>query len=478
MYLTTEDLQGLAGSLHGISSSEPAVLPSIGSIEMDAWRTSRAAWFTVLLRQTLEFAESTVPFYRTRVAEGGPRAQDLRYLSDLTRFPILSRAQIARAPKDFLSEAVPVETMRHTSATMGQRLTIYGNRAEAEADAALRRVGGLGADARSEGLLLRVIPAPRRLQSALAAPGVIPMLTLGYNPNEIQGMWSDHTDNLAEVLADTYLLGGTERRITSLHMTPPWIFAVLTDKLVTRGIDPSGFAVRHVVLSGGTPTAAIRQRVREHWNATCHSSYSCTEVEGDAPESATDPGIFLPGAKCYLEIVDPDTFAPIAPGEVGVIVLTSLSPFQQAMPLIRYNTRDLAQRVTLDEGSAQTRVVEAFRPIGRHAHCLQVGPRQFIGTTDVLNAVSRFREVPQIPYPRYNLALLDQAGDRRVVMLNLEAVWMPESARERLEDQVAAEIAAVFARRAGPHPELSFRCSIVKKGGLSAFFSIYLSGAG
>lgn len=121
--------------------------------------------------------------------------------------------------------------------------------------------------------------------------------------------------------------------------------------------------IKHGVLGAEPWSEGMRSRIEEAWGGgfTARDIYGLSEVMGPgvAMESTT-----APGALCffddhfYPEIVDPETSDPVAEGEVGELVITTLT--KEAQPVLRYRTRDLTRFV--DEPSADGRT---FRRIGR-----------------------------------------------------------------------------------------------------------------
>jgi len=147
------------------------------------------------------------------------------------------------------------------------------------------------------------------------------------------------------------------------------------------------------------------------------------------------------------EFVHPVTERAVAAGEEGVAVLTSLYPFQQAQPLLRYWTGDV---FTVREGECPCGFAGTsgfFR--GRLSECIDVsdvipagfGPR-LVGPADVLEVLHRFPQLPQFhKHPRFVLSL-NRQPDRTRIALEVES----HPCRGGVE-AVAADIAHEFARR-------------------------------
>jgi hypothetical protein len=141
------------------------------------------------------------------------------------------------------------------------------------------------------------------------------------------------------VLETTYDLPGVAPRATVLSGTERMVKA-LTAYLIADRFDLAGSSVRRVDLFGGHVTPRCKVLLGRLWNAEITDHYSLTEMFGGASEVGVGgPWIFDPHV--IAEVVHPRTNEPVGVGEVGVLLLTSLYPFTQAMPLIRYVTGDL-----------------------------------------------------------------------------------------------------------------------------------------
>jgi phenylacetate-CoA ligase len=126
-------------------------------------------------------------------------------------------------------------------------------------------------------------------------------------------------------------------------MTPSYMMAI-ADEFERLGIDPGSTALRLGFFGAEPWTEGMRAEIERRMGIDAVDVYGLSEVMGpgvacEFVESKDGPAIwedhFLP------EIVDPDTGAPVADGQPGELVFTSLT--KEAMPLIRYRTRDLTR---------------------------------------------------------------------------------------------------------------------------------------
>jgi phenylacetate-coenzyme A ligase PaaK-like adenylate-forming protein len=437
------------------------------------WLRTRLSWYTVLLRQTLEHAERSVPFYRQRAVSGPLRAEEFKTISDLQRLPLVTKLDVVREADSFLSEAVRPDCFHCTSGTTARRVIVYGHTDEFRAQAALLELrASVATDEPRVSLrvypnVLRVGAPPSRTHSSVHS------VVMNFSLAQTHHQWFDNCDHLIEILGQEYRLGDRQpRRISVLHFTPPYFVEFVTSQVTSRGIDPRAFGVQHIATSGGFTSRRVRQLIADRWGAESHSTYSCTEINGEASARTDSSGDYLPGPTMFCEILDPHSGVPVDDWETGNVVLTSLDPFQVAMPFIRYNTGDLAQRVPIPGLEGQS--IFYIRPLGRQVHCVPVGARAWVGTRDVIEAVSGFEAVPQFPYPRHRLVVDRNDRDATVTLVvEVVAPWSPTN--RTIEDEIAGALQAECVMRLGPTrcPPVRVRCRAVGKGELPDYARLY-----
>jgi phenylacetate-CoA ligase len=131
-------------------------------------------------------------------------------------------------------------------------------------------------------------------------------------------------------------------RTSVAHIIPSYALKLLST-FRALGLDPKKDAGLRIMIIGAEPhTAEARRRIEDAYGVTAVNSYGLSEMNGPgvAFECAEQNGLHLWEDAFLLEVLDPETMEPKAPGEVGEVVLTTLT--RRAMPLIRYRTRDLA----------------------------------------------------------------------------------------------------------------------------------------
>lgn len=283
------------------------------------------------LKKTLRHAYDHVPHYRRAFDAQGVGPDDLHTVADLACFPFTAKADL-RANYPFGMFAVPMEQVSRihaSSGTTGQP-TVVGYTA--------------GDIATWSGLVARSIHAGG------ARAGMKVHVAYGYGL--FTGGLGAHYG--AEALGCTVIPmsgGQTERQVQLILdfrpevilVTPSYMLAIL-DEFRRQGRDPRATSLRYGIFGAEPWTEGMRREIEGAFGIQATDIYGLSEVMGPgvAQEfvgSGGGPTIwedhFLP------EIVDPATGAVLPDGEEGELVLTSLT--KQALPIIRYRTRDLTR---------------------------------------------------------------------------------------------------------------------------------------
>jgi phenylacetate-CoA ligase len=146
----------------------------------------------------------------------------------------------------------------------------------------------------------------------------------------------------------------TDFGTTALHAIPSYL-GRLHEVMMEMSIDPRTDTKLRTLIIGAEPhSEEQRKRIEEMFGAKAYNSYGMSEMcgPGVAFECPEQNGLHIWEDYYIVEIIDPITLEPKAPGELGELVLTTIN--REAMPLLRYRTRDL------------TRVLPGECPCGRH----------------------------------------------------------------------------------------------------------------
>ena len=165
------------------------------------------------------------------------------------------------------------------------------------------------------------------------------------------GFWSAHAG--ARTLGALAIPAGgfdTKGRLDMIRRTRPTVllstptYALrLAEVARAEGIPLRELGVRMTIHAGepGASIPSVRARIEEAWGACCYDHAGATEVGAFAYPCEEQIGMHVNEAEFIAEILDPETDAPVAEGEIGELVITNLG--RAAWPVIRYRTGDLVR---------------------------------------------------------------------------------------------------------------------------------------
>ncbi|HNQ35187.1 MAG TPA: AMP-binding protein, partial [bacterium] len=133
---------------------------------------------------------------------------------------------------------------------------------------------------------------------------------------------------------------------TVLHITPSYLL-YLADYLARAGLDPARDLKLKRAYVGAEPySEETRRKIESLYGIDIYNSYGLSEMNGPgvAFECAGKQGMHLWEDNFLMEVVDPETGRPRAEGEAGELILTTLN--REAMPIIRYRTRDITSVIS------------------------------------------------------------------------------------------------------------------------------------
>jgi len=130
--------------------------------------------------------------------------------------------------------------------------------------------------------------------------------------------------------------------VTAMHIIPSYAL-YLADYIRDEGLDPASLPPRIALIGAEPHTEEARRRIEELLGLKAYNSYGLSEMNGPgvAFECVHQNGLHLWEDAYILEIIDPESGAPVPEGEIGELVLTTLC--REGMPILRYRTRDLTR---------------------------------------------------------------------------------------------------------------------------------------
>lgn len=144
-----------------------------------------------------------------------------------------------------------------------------------------------------------------------------------------------------------------ENEATVVCCTPTYAMR-MAEVAAEEGIDLKETSVRMLIVAGepGGTIPATRARIEDAWEARVIDHWGMTEIGSLGIESEDRPGgMFVLETECIAEILNTETLAPVASGDIGELVITNLG--RLGSPLIRYRTRDLVRATTIDDSAGR-----------------------------------------------------------------------------------------------------------------------------
>ena len=385
------------------------------------------------LRWTLRHAYENVPFYTKSFDAHGVHPDDCRDLADLAEFPVTTKADL-RDNYPFGMFAVPRDQVRRIHASSGTtgKPTVVGYTAgdiEVWATVMARsiraaggRPGHLVHNAYGYGLFTGGLGAHYGIEKlgAVAIP-----VSGGMTPRQVQLI--------------------TDFRPEIIMLTPSYMLA-LVDEFVRQGLDPAASSLQVGIFGAEPWTEQMRREIEDRMDMHAVDIYGLSEVMGPgvAQECVeTKDGLHVWEDHFYPEVIDPLDATVLADGEEGELAFTSLT--KEALPIIRYRTRDLT---ALLPGTARPAMRRMRKITGRSDDMLIVrGVNLF--PTQIEEIVLRTPGVA----PHFQLVLTTEG---RLDALTVRVEARPDAPAQR-RDPAAAEIVDAVKQTIG----VTVACEVV-----------------
>ncbi|MFT3778073.1 MAG: phenylacetate--CoA ligase [Ottowia sp.] len=291
------------------------------------------------LQKTLAHAYANSPVYKAKFDAAGVHPGDCKSLADLAKFPFTTKSDL-RDNYPFGMFAVPraqVARVHASSGTTGKP-TVVGytlNDIDTWAGVVARSIRAAGA---RRGDMVHISYGYGLFTGGLGAHYGAEKLGLTVVP-----FGGGQTEKQIQLFQDF--------RPDIIMVTPSYMLAVC-DELERQKIDPRSLSLRIGIFGAEPWTNEMRQAIEARMDIDAVDIYGLSEVMGPGVASEcveTKDGPTIWEDHFYPEIIDPDTGAVLPDGAQGELVFTSLT--KEALPIIRYRTRDLTR---LLPGTART----------------------------------------------------------------------------------------------------------------------------
>lgn len=282
------------------------------------------------LRQTVRRAHKNIPFYKESFSKLNIRPQDIISLKDIRKLPFTTREDLRENyPFGMLAVGKEQVVRLHTSSgTTGKPKAIFFSKKDVDQAAELI----------ARCLIMTGVKKDDVLQNMMTYGLFTGALVMHYGAEKVG------------VLVIPAGPGNTKRQIalmqdfgtTTLHLTPSYALYLAT-VMHNEGLDPRrDFLLRRAYMGSEPYSEETRKKIENFFGIDVYNSYGLSEMNGPgvAFECMEKNGMHLWEDNFIMEIIDPETGERMPEGEKGELVLTTLC--REAMPILRYRTRDIA----------------------------------------------------------------------------------------------------------------------------------------
>ena len=394
---------------HPAAALEP--IETASRDELQALQLERLKW-------SLRHAYDNVAHYRRTFDAAGVHPDDLKTLADLAKFPFSTKHDL-RDNYPFGLFAVPREQVVRVHASSGTtgKPTVVGYTARdidtwANVTArSIRAAGGRPGDTLHNAFGYGLFTGGLGIHYGAERLGcmVVPM-SGGQTEKQVQ------------------LIRDFEPKI--ILVTPSYMLNLI-DEMVRQGMDPAQSSLKIGIFGAEPWTQALREEVETRAGIDALDIYGLSEVMGPGVASEcveTKDGPTIWEDHFYPEIIDPDTGEVLPDGELGELVFTSLT--KEALPIIRYRTRDLTR---LLPGTART--MRRMEKITGRSDDMMIVRGVNVFPTQIEEQLLKQRALA----PHYQIVLTKE-GPLDVLTLNVEPC--PETAPDTAAIQAAKQALA------------------------------------
>ena len=323
-------------------ASTPDYLPPVRMRELQLER----------LRRVVRRAYANVPLFRGRLEERGFRPEQFQALADIERLPFTTKADL-RDTYPFGMFASPIEEvvrLHASSGTTGKPIVVAYTRQDLEVWTSVM-VRALAACGLTHGDIVQNAYGYGLFTGGLGAH--YGAESLGATVIPVSG---GNTDRQIMVMKDF--------RVTAICCTPSY-FIHLLERAGELGVDVRELPLRVGIFGAEPWSESMRRHIEVEGGIQAFDIYGLSEIIGPGVgvECSFHNGLHIFEDHFYPEIVDPETGAVLPEGAEGELVLTTLS--KQAMPMIRYRTRDITSLAA--EPCPCGRTVRRIARIGRRS---------------------------------------------------------------------------------------------------------------
>ena len=367
------------------------------------------------VREQMKYAEANSPYYKNKFKDAGVRPEDINTWEDLEKIPFTEPIDLAESPFYFF--AVSRTKLRNeftTTGTTGHRKTIgyTTNDLVSKIDivaSALKDIGMCDGDS-----LHIMFPLVTAWDPSLIMAGACKILGYGSSicsETDIKKQYQTIMDSNT-----TFIIG-----------LPSFIYRVTT--LMRKEVDLRSLGIKKIVSTSEPLSESMRKSLEEAWGCKVLDVWGMTEFGlACAVECDEQDGLHTDEANLLFEVVDPDTGRHVPDGQMGELVITSLSA--ECSVLIRYRTHDIAAMLAPPCGCGAHFNRRLKKPSGRMDLQFKIGMGRKI--YPVLFDEAVFIDQSVIDYQ----VMITKEGYKDVLTFEVETKEPSDDLKERLIDSI------------------------------------------
>lgn len=303
------------------------------------------------LKKTVKHGYENVPHYKEAFDKAGVKPEDIQTLEDITKLPFITKEDIAANYPNGLF-AVPMSDIKRIHASSGTtgRPKIVGY---------TQNDLNIWSECVARGL-------------TMVGAGKDDTVQIAYGYGLFTGGFGAHMGS--ETIGATVIpisSGNTQKQLmfmqdmksTVLCCTPSYALTI-AEAIKKAGLTPEDLHLRIGVFGAEPWTPEMRANIEKGLGLKAYDIYGLSEIMGPGVSMACGQGegMHVQEDYFYMEIVDPDTLQPVADGEKGELVITTLG--KEGLPMIRYRTRDICY-IMRDKCECGRTTLRMSRVLGR-----------------------------------------------------------------------------------------------------------------
>ncbi len=303
------------------------------------------------LQELVKYVYGNVPFYNEKMNELNVKPDDIKSLEDITKLPFTEKEDLRKNYPDglFATSKRDIVRIHASSGTTGKPTVVAYTKEDID----------LWQNMMARALYAGGVTAADIFQIAYGYGLFTGGLGFHYGAERIGAIVIPVSGgNTAK-----QLMLMQDLKTTVLACTPSYAI-YLGEEALKRGIDIKNFGIKEGFFGGEPWSENIRKKIEELWDIKAYDHYGLSEIIGPgvAFECSQQNGLHINEDHFYPEIVDSKTLEPVPDGEVGELVITTLT--KKGMPLLRYRTKDLTKVISRSCECGRT-LVKIHRIMGR-----------------------------------------------------------------------------------------------------------------